>query len=77
MEPTTTPTSSSQTDLARIEAKIDAIHISVEKTRKYLWYTFVGSIVVVVLPLIGLLFAIPSFIDTYTSLAGPGGLGGL
>jgi hypothetical protein len=75
MEPTITEVSP-QTDLARLEAKIDAIHISVEKTRKYLWYTFVGSIIVVVLPLIGLMFAIPSFLNMYTSLSGSG-LGGL
>lgn len=45
--------------------KIDAIYKSVEKTRKYfvtmLWVT-VG---VIVLPLIGLAFALPAFLDNY------------
>lgn len=45
--------------------KIDAIYKSVEKTRKYfvtmLWVT-VGAIV---LPLIGLAFALPAFLDNY------------
>lgn len=45
--------------------KIDAIYKSVEKTRKYfvtmLWVT-VGAIV---LPLIGLAFVIPAFLNNY------------
>jgi len=45
--------------------KIDAIYKSVEKTRKYfvtmLWVT-VG---VIVLPLIGLAFVIPAFLNNY------------
>ncbi len=45
--------------------KIDAIYKSVEKTRKYfvtmLWVT-VGA---VALPLIGLVFAIPAFLNNY------------
>lgn len=50
--------------------KIDAIYQSVEKTRKYfliiIWVTIIG----VVLPMIGLAFAIPSFLNTYTSTLG-------
>ncbi|HEY4510142.1 MAG TPA: hypothetical protein VJC15_04120 [Candidatus Paceibacterota bacterium] len=48
--------------------KIDGIYKSVEKTRKYFLWTFVVSIVVVVLPLIGLLFVIPQFLSLYSSL---------
>lgn len=48
------------------EVKIDAIYKSVEKTRKYFFWTLVITMVVIVLPLIGLLFALPSFLDTYT-----------
>jgi len=47
--------------------KIDEIFISVEKTRKYFLIIMWVSILVVVLPAIGLVFAIPSFIDTYTT----------
>jgi len=50
-----------------LEKKIDAIYISVEKTRKYLLWTAIVTIAVVVLPLIGLLFAIPSFLANYTT----------
>lgn len=39
--------------------KIDAIWISVEKTRKYFLTTLIISIVMTVLPLIGLLIVIP------------------
>lgn len=51
--------------LAQLEAKIDAIYVSVEKTRKYLLWTMIVTIAVVVLPVIGLIFAVPSFISTY------------
>ena len=51
-----------------LENKIDAIYVSVEKTRKYMFWTGVVTLVVIVLPLIGLMFVVPSFIDSYTSV---------
>lgn len=53
--------------LEKQEQKIDEIYQSVEKTRKYFLAIIIISVVAFVLPLIGILFAIPSFIDTYTS----------
>ncbi|OGI21556.1 MAG: hypothetical protein A2808_00775 [Candidatus Moranbacteria bacterium RIFCSPHIGHO2_01_FULL_55_24] len=50
------------------ERKLDAIYVSAEKTRKYFLYTLVLSLVFFLLPLLGLLFAIPFFLDTLTSL---------
>ena len=50
-----------------LEMKIDAIYISVEKTRKYFLWTMIISVALIVLPLIGLLFAIPTFISNYSS----------
>lgn len=47
--------------------KIDAIYVSVEKTRKYFLWTLIITIALFVLPLIGLLFVIPAFINTLTS----------
>jgi hypothetical protein len=47
--------------------KIDAIYKSVEKTRKYFQWTLWVTVAVVVLPLIGLIFVIPSFLSTYSS----------
>ena len=51
-----------------LEKKIDAIYTSAEKTRKYIFWTVVVTLVLVVLPAVGLVFAIPSFISTYSAL---------
>lgn len=59
-----------QQKLLELEAKIDAIYASVEKTRKYFLAVLVVSVVAFVLPLIGLIFAIPSFLSTYSALGG-------
>lgn len=52
--------------IQEIDKKLDAIYRSVEKTRKYFKWTMIITIVVVVLPLIGLLFVIPSFMSLYS-----------
>ena len=62
-----------QKRLVEQEAKIDAIYKSVEKTRKYFLTMIWISILAVVFPLIGLAFAIPSFLSNYTNTLG--GLG--
>ncbi len=48
-------------------AKIDAIYVSVEKTRKYFLITMWITIILFVLPLLGMLIAIPMFIRAYMS----------
>lgn len=53
--------------LADQREMIEKIYVSVEKTRKYFLWTLVISIVVIVLPLIGLMFEIPSFLSLYNS----------
>ncbi len=50
------------------EAKIEQIYISVEKTRKYFQWTMIITIVLFVLPLIGLIFAIPAFLSSYSQI---------
>jgi hypothetical protein len=45
--------------LAELEAKVDQVYKSAEKTRKYFLWTFIISVVFFVLPLIALVFAIP------------------
>jgi len=50
------------------EAKLNAIYESVEKMRKYFLIAVWVTVLAIVLPLIGLLFAIPSFLKTYTSI---------
>lgn len=56
--------------LAEQEKKIEAIYVSVEKTRKYFLWTMIISVGVVLLPLIGLMFAIPFFLSTLSSAYG-------
>jgi len=46
------------------DKKIEAIWISVEKTRKYFLTTVIITIIMTVLPLIGLAVVIPMFLDT-------------
>jgi hypothetical protein len=50
------------------ESKIEQIYISVEKTRKYFQWTMIITVALVVLPLIGLFFAIPSFLSQYNQI---------
>lgn len=54
-------------ELARLEQKIDAVYVSVEKTRKYFQVVMWVTIAMVVLPLIAMIFVIPAFINTYTT----------
>ena len=56
-----------QQQLDEQSAKLDAIWRSVEKTRKYFLILMWGSIIMVALPLVGLMLAIPKFIDMYTT----------
>lgn len=56
--------------LARIEAKLDATFASAEKTRKYLLTTLIVSVAVIVLPLIAMVFVLPSFVSTLGSAYG-------
>jgi hypothetical protein len=48
------------------EAKIDEVYKSVEKIRKYMLWTAIITVALIVLPAIGLVFVIPQFLDTYT-----------
>ncbi len=54
--------------LKSLEEKINAIYASVEKTRKYIKWAFIISVLAVVLPAIGLLFAIPSFLSNFSQM---------
>jgi len=52
--------------IQEIDKKLDSIYRSVEKTRKYFQWTMIVTLIVVVLPLVGLLFVIPSFLSLYS-----------
>ena len=49
------------------EEKLEKIYQSVEKTRKYFLWTAIGTLVAFLLPLIGLIFAIPFFLNSYAT----------
>ncbi len=53
--------------LEEIGAKADRAYHAAETVRKYLFWTGVVTVALVVIPLIGLAFAIPQFISTYTT----------
>lgn len=46
------------------QKKIDQVFVSVEKMRKYFKWTLIISVAMIVLPMIGLAFAIPAFLKT-------------
>ena len=54
-----------RTKLDEQAVKLDEIYRSVEKLRKYFKWTMIITIIVVVLPLIGLVFALPAFLNNY------------
>jgi len=59
-----------QKKLEEQDQKLNLIFISVEKIRRYFLAVLIVSLVVFVLPLIGLVFAIPAFLNNYTSALG-------
>ncbi len=59
-----------QQKLQEQEAKLDRIYVSVEKTRKYFLWTMIVTVAMIVLPLIGLVFAIPYFLNSLSNAYG-------
>jgi hypothetical protein len=53
--------------LEEISHKADLAYQAAEKVRKYIWWTGAITALLVILPALGLIFAIPSFINTYTA----------
>lgn len=51
---------------------IEKIFISAEKTRKYFFWTLIISMAFVVLPIIGLLFVVPNFLNTLNTASSLG-----
>lgn len=60
--------------LDQIEEKAEKAYQASEKVRTYLFWTGVITAALIVLPLIGLAFAIPSFINSYTTTLNTVGL---
>lgn len=53
--------------LNQIEEKVEKAYRAAESTRKYLFWTGVVTVALIVLPLIGLAFVVPTFISSYTT----------
>ena len=58
--------------LKALEEKLDNIYVSAEKTRKYFLVTMWVTVILFVLPLVGLLFVVPKAMSSYL-----GSLGGM
>lgn len=56
-----------ETKLSELSQKLDAVYVSVEKTRKYLLWTLIGTVAAFVLPLLAALFIVPSFLSQYSA----------
>ena len=52
------------------EKKIDAIYVSVEKTRKYFMWTLIITVVTIVLPLLAMVILIPWMMNILSSAYG-------
>ncbi|MBC7836778.1 hypothetical protein H7X87_03310 [Acetobacteraceae bacterium] len=59
-----------QEQLDRIEAKIDAVHTSSEKMRKYFLWTLGITVALIVLPLLILPLVLPAFLASMVVPAG-------
>lgn len=51
--------------IIELEQKVDAVYVSSEKTRKYFLFTIWVTVIMFILPLIGLLFVLPRILNTY------------
>jgi len=59
-----------QKRLESLEQKVDLVYRSSERMRTYFLWTLIITIAMVVLPLIALMFVIPSFLSTYSAISG-------
>ena len=53
-----------------LEKKLEETHQAVFQLRRYFLWALIISVAVVILPLIGLLFVLPGFLSSYSSLGG-------
>lgn len=54
--------------LSQSQELLQKTYESAEKTRKYFLYTTIITILMIVLPIIGLLLIIPQFLKTYSDI---------
>lgn len=56
--------------LATLTEKIDALSASVEKTRRYMQWTFIVTAAALLLPLVAAVFIVPFALSSYTESVG-------
>ena len=56
--------------LKQLNEKIDTVYLSVEKTRKYMLWSLIMQLAVVLLPLVVLMFAVPFLLSSLSNLSG-------
>ena len=61
-------TSALEERLAAMDQKLDLVYVSTQRIYKFFLIFLIGSVVMLVLPVIGLMFAVPSFISTYQNM---------
>ena len=54
-------------DLDELSRKLDAVYVSVEKTRRYIQWALIATVLALVLPLIAALFIVPAFVTQYST----------
>jgi len=54
--------------LSELELKIDSLHRTVAQMRRYFLWTLIISLALIVLPVLGLIFVLPQYLSTLTSL---------
>ncbi len=54
--------------LTTLEKKIDDMYTSFEKVRKYFIWSGIITLALIILPIIGLIFAVPTFLSTYSQI---------
>ena len=52
------------------DKKLEAIYISVEKTRRYFLWTLIITVAMIILPLIGILILLSRILDIYSNILG-------
>lgn len=57
-----------RTHIEQLEQKMEQTYAAAEKTRKYIWYMLIGTLITLVLPLIGLAIVIPIVLSTMNNL---------
>lgn len=57
------------TDLKRLSEKLDTVYLSVEKTRKYMLWSLIMQVAVVLLPLVVLMLAVPFILSGLSGIS--------